>query len=126
MSGQKWLRVFHASLASDLRKEYRRNECPCCGRAMFHGKPRRKGDETRRDRATVAHDIATGYGGNPAVWVWACLQCNADQADVPFWNWGKVLERRGDPRADRVLRLAGLVLDWCAANKVERKLGRKG
>lgn len=86
--------------------------CPCCGHAMRVPKGRKeKRDYTGRDRRTIAHDFPVGNGGSYKVWVYACRGCNSDQGDLNFFLWARWLERHGDPRAEKVYRLARFIKD---------------
>lgn len=109
------LRTFHCSLANDV-KEVMGSRCPCCGNPMTASRSRRRNaaSENRRDRASLAHNVAIGLGGNPEVWIWACRGCNMDQGHRSFAHWAKHLASTGDPRAERVDLLARVIKKWCA------------
>lgn len=102
------VRVFHSQLADEVRAVHGAR-CPCCLKVMV--KPRRQSivNKRRRDKITVAHDKPVGMGGDPTVWVFACLGCNGDQAARPFAAWASQLARSGDARAAAVAALAHFI-----------------
>ena len=117
-------RSITAGLAEEVQQVYG-NRCPCCNRVMVRHRPSKIRWKVPRDHPTVAHDIATGSGGNPVVWVYACNACNAEQGSLSFEEWGRHLAYFKDERAPRVLALAAFVAEWCETNDVPRMLEKK-
>lgn len=76
---------------------------------MVRSKNRKGRPGTRRDIRTVAHDTPVGYGGNHAVWVFTCLECNMQQGARTFRQWARWLDRIGDSRAAAVHTLADTI-----------------
>lgn len=92
--------------------------CPCCGTGMrWKGRFKRPGAIQPGDMATRAHDRPVAHGGDPDVWVWACLRCNNEQGVLDFVAWARKLVRSSDRRAERVVALAVVVRTWVSNNR---------
>lgn len=101
------------------------NRCPCCDRVMVKHRPNKTRWKVPSDHPTVAHDVATGHGGNPAVWVYTCAACNRAQGTLTFEQWGRNLAYFKDERAERVRRLAKMINDWRAEHEVPAMVASK-
>lgn len=55
------------------------------------------------------HSINRHKLRDDAAWVYLCWQCNNDQGNLSLDEWLLILRHRGDPRADRVEQLVGLL-----------------
>lgn len=117
-------RMLTAGLAEEVQ-ELHGNRCPCCNRVMVKHRASKTRWKVPSDHPTAAHDIATGHGGNPVVWVFACNRCNLEQGTRTFEQWARHLAYYGDERAPLVAALATFIDDWCARNGVKRKVERK-
>lgn len=102
------LRVHHNELATRVQLLHG-SRCPCCRYPMVSPRRKNAASVKRRDRMTVAHDRAVGFGGSDEVWVYACQGCNSDQGVRSFRQWSHVLERLADRRAVFVAELADVV-----------------
>lgn len=116
-------RVFDNQLSVDAEVAFGYMKCPCCRTPMYRG---RKGKKLHhlRETPTMAHDVAVAYGGNPAVWLYACAACNSEQGARSFEQWAQALHERKDRRADHVDKVATFVADWCQRHGVSRLLRR--
>jgi hypothetical protein len=111
------LRVFGAELSIAAEAEFGFMKCPCCRTPMYRG---RKGDKVhhQRETPTMAHDVPVAVGGNPLVWVHACLRCNNQQGSLTFAQWAAKLRRAGDRRAEHAQKLADFIDRWRRENGV--------
>lgn len=78
-------------------------KCPCCMRTMERLDPKTRGRHTKLTM-TKAHDRPQARGGR--LWIFACYQCNQQQASRTFLQWAHVLVHYGDPRAPHVVEVA--------------------
>lgn len=101
------------------------SRCPCCDKIMVRHRRSQTRWRVPRDHPTVAHDVATGCGGNPDVWVYTCLACNAAQGILSFEEWARHLAYYGDKRAERVDKLARFIIQWCEERDIPRRIGKK-
>ena len=107
------LKVFHSSLADEVRARLG-PACPCCRFPMVKPRRRNATAQNRRDRPSVAHNVATAFGGNPEVFVIACVGCNQDQRHWSFRQWANSMTLSGDRRAGHVAEVADIVEEWLA------------
>lgn len=124
---RRTLKALHAELAHAVRIRTGGSgtRCPCCNNPMQQYRKSVLRNKTPRDYPTVAHNFPTALGGNPVVWVYACHGCNNDQGAMPLLGWGLKLQRRGDPRGDRVVELALFIEKWCAERSIPIRLERQ-
>lgn len=115
------MRTFHCDLADEVQAEHR-SRCPCCARPMVRSKNRKGKADQRRDVRTVAHDKPVSYGGDHAVWVFTCLECNHQQGTLTFRQWARRLSLHGDSRAAAVAALADRIDEFNRRKRHDTKL----
>lgn len=92
----------------DLRMEAAKGlggACPLCRVGMTR-ESRVTGVSHEATMRTRGHDLPQHRGG--LYWVHICRQCNTDQRERTFREWGAVLKFGYDPRADAAYALAAL------------------